>query len=125
MPTHHHPATGPEALTGTWDLTLATPIGRLGAVLALTGSGQDLSGTATGQGEDVPLRELVLDRDRLSWKQSITRPLRLDLAFAVTVAGDTLSGTSRAGRLPATKVTGVRRPASDPRTPGTGPEARA
>ncbi|MGW7492395.1 hypothetical protein [Streptomyces sp. NPDC054786] len=41
-----------------------------------------------------------------SWS---TKPLRLNLSFAVTVDGDTLSGTSRAGRLPASKVTGRHR----------------
>jgi hypothetical protein len=35
--------------------------------------------------------------------------MRLNLAFAVTVDGDTLTGTSKAGRLPASKVTGRRR----------------
>jgi hypothetical protein len=35
--------------------------------------------------------------------------MRLDLAFAVTVDGDTLTGTSKAGRLPSSKVTGRRR----------------
>jgi hypothetical protein len=35
--------------------------------------------------------------------------MRLNLAFAVAVDGDTLAGTSRAGRLPASKVTGQRR----------------
>lgn len=33
------------------------------------------------------------------------------MAFAVTVDGETLTGTSRAGRLPASKVTGRRRTA--------------
>jgi hypothetical protein len=35
--------------------------------------------------------------------------MRLNLAFAVTIDGDTLTGTSKAGRLPASKVTGRRR----------------
>jgi hypothetical protein len=35
--------------------------------------------------------------------------MRLNLAFTVTLAGDTLTGTSKAGRLPASKVTGQRR----------------
>lgn len=38
--------------------------------------------------------------------------MRLNLAFDVTVAGDTLAGTSRAGRLPASEVTGLRRTAA-------------
>lgn len=52
---------------------------------------------------------VVLDGDRLTWKQAITKPMRLNLAFAVRIDGDTLTGTSRAGRLPASKVTGERR----------------
>lgn len=35
--------------------------------------------------------------------------MRLNLAFTVTLADDTLTGTSKAGRLPASKVTGQRR----------------
>ncbi|WP_258081322.1 hypothetical protein [Nocardia nova] len=35
--------------------------------------------------------------------------MRLNLAFAVTVEGDVLIGTAKAGRLPASTVTGVRR----------------
>ena len=54
-------------------------------------------------------RRLVLDGDRLTWKQAVTKPVRLNLAFAVTVTGDTLTGTSQAGRLPASQVTGERR----------------
>jgi hypothetical protein len=46
---------------------------------------------------------------RLTWRQAVTKPLRLNLAFDVTVEGDTLSGVSKAGRLPA--VTGRRRTA--------------
>jgi hypothetical protein len=42
-------------------------------------------------------------------KQAVIKPLRLNLAFAVTLDGDTLTGTSKAGRLPASKVTGRRR----------------
>jgi len=43
--------------------------------------------------------------------RSVTRPMRLNLDFAVIVEGETLTGTSRAGRLPASMVTGARRPA--------------
>jgi hypothetical protein len=35
---------------------------------------------------------------------------RLHLAFDVVVDGDTMAGHSRAGRLPRTTVTGIRRP---------------
>ncbi|MFG2819122.1 hypothetical protein ACGFX4_06790 [Kitasatospora sp. NPDC048365] len=99
------------SVAGTWDLSIATPIGRLDAVVDLREQGGTLTGIAHGAGEDVPLTDLVLDDDRLTWKQAVTKPLRLNLAFDLTVTGDTLHGTSKAGRLPASKVTGTRRPA--------------
>jgi hypothetical protein len=36
--------------------------------------------------------------------------MRVDVAFTVTVDGDILTGTSKAGKLPKAKVTGQRRP---------------
>lgn len=100
------------SVEGTWDLSISTPIGRIKAVVELLREAGVLTGSAHGAGEEVPLGDLALDGDRLTWKQSITKPLRLNLAFAVTVDGDTLTGTSKAGRLPASKVTGQRRAVS-------------
>ena len=97
------------SVEGIWDLSISTPIGTIKAVLTLRDQDGVLTGTAHGAGEEVPLGDLTLDGDRLTWKQAITKPLRLNLAFAVAVTADTLSGTSKAGRLPAAKVTGLRR----------------
>lgn len=111
------------AVEGTWDLSISTPIGRITAVVELRRQDGVLTGTAHGAGEEVPLGDVALDGDRLTWKQSITRPLRLNLAFAVTVDGDSLTGTSKAGRLPASKVTGRRRTATSHRDGMAGPAA--
>ncbi|MGW5107556.1 hypothetical protein [Nocardia sp. NPDC004123] len=97
-------------IEGVWDLTIITPIGRMRPVVELRTEGGLLVGTVHGAGENLPLQDIALNGDRLTWKQSITRPMRLDLTFAVTVDGDTLTGTSKAGRLPSSKVTGRRRP---------------
>ena len=97
------------SVDGTWDLILSTPIGRIKAVVELRREQGALTGTAHGAGEQVPLHDLVLDGDSLTWRQAITKPMRLNLAFAVTVDGDTLTGTSKAGRLPSSKVVGHRR----------------
>jgi len=56
-----------------------------------------------------PLDVIALDGDQLTWKQAVTKPMRLNLAFTVTLADGTLTGTSKAERLPASKVTGQRR----------------
>jgi hypothetical protein len=97
------------SVEGVWDLSISTPIGRIKAVVELLREAGVLTGSAHGAGEEVPLSDIALDGDRLTWKQAITKPMRLNLAFAVTVDGDTLTGTSKAGRLPASKVTGQRR----------------
>ncbi|MEV1009670.1 hypothetical protein [Streptomyces sp. NPDC049881] len=98
---------------GTWDLSISTPIGKIKAVVELRGQDDGtLTGVAHGTGEEVPLRDIALDGGRLTWKQAITKPMRLNLAFDVTVDGDTLKGTSKAGRLPSSKVTGTRRTAA-------------
>lgn len=68
----------------------------------------DGTATATFRGETVPLEDLGVDGRRATWRQSVTRPMRLNLEFEVTVDGDVLTGHSRAGRLPRSAVTGRR-----------------
>lgn len=97
-------------IIGTWDVTLKTPIGTLNAVYIFTDAEGALAGTASTTSETVPLAAIVCDGPRVTWRQSVTRPIRLNLDFDVTVAGRTLTGHSRAGRLPRTTVTGTRRP---------------
>lgn len=97
------------SVEGIWDLTIATPIGRIKAVVDLRHEQGALVGHAQGAGEQVPLHDVALHGDKLTWRQAITKPMRLNLDFAVTVDGDTLTGTSTAGRLPSSKVTGQRR----------------
>jgi len=97
------------SVEGTWDLSISTPIGKIKAVVGIKSEGGALTGTAHGAGEEVPLRDLVHNSGQLTWTQAITKPMRLNLAFAVTVTGDTMTGTSRAGHLPSSKVTGQRR----------------
>ncbi|MGK5529479.1 hypothetical protein [Streptomyces sp. URMC 129] len=105
------------AAEGVWDLSISTPIGTIEAVVEFARQDGVLAGTARGAAESVALSDITLEGDRLAWKQAVTKPLRLNLAFAVTLDGDTLTGTSKAGRLPASKVTG-----RTPRRPsGRGP----
>jgi len=99
------------SVEGTWDLAISTPIGKMNAVVDLHSEDGVLNGTAHGSGEEVPLTNVVLANDRLRWSQSITKPLRLNLTFDVTIDGDSMAGNSKAGRLPASKVTGQRRTA--------------
>jgi hypothetical protein len=102
-----------SAIAGTWDLKLKTPIGSLAVTYTFTDTADGVTGTATGKDETVPLADVTTeatpDGERVTWRQSVTRPIRLDLEFDVTAAGDRLTGHSRAGRLPRTAITGERR----------------
>lgn len=95
-------------VAGTWNLTIATPIGTQRAILDLTETDQGLRGVARADTGDIPLVGLTRTGDRLTWAQSVTRPMRLNLTFDVTVDGDEMTGTSKAGRLPSSTVTGHR-----------------
>ena len=103
-----------NTLPGIWDLSLKTPIGTLAAQYHFVQRGDVLEGSATSAAETVPLRDIVLESvdgatTRATWKQRVSKPMRLNLEFDVTLQGDTMSGHSRAGRLPRTVVSGRKR----------------
>jgi hypothetical protein len=95
---------------GTWDLTIATPIGTQRATIQLSTTDGTLHGTAHDQrhSDPIALTDIAVDGNHVTWRQSITKPLRLNLTFDVTIDGDRLTGTAKAGRLPGSKVTGHR-----------------
>jgi hypothetical protein len=100
---------GSMKILGEWDVTIKTPIGSLAVAYAFTDDAGAVAGTATGKGETVPLRDITLDGQRVTWRQSVTKPMRLNLDFDVVIDGDHMTGFSKAGRLPRSAVTGVRK----------------
>ncbi len=96
------------SITGSRNIKISTPIGTQSVILELTESGDMIKGIAKGNAETTQLIDPVLAGNRLTWKQSITKPMRLNLTFDVTIDGNTLSGTSKAGMLPTSKVIGMR-----------------
>lgn len=95
-------------IEGQWQLEISTPIGKQHATVTFADTDGQLVGSAAGTDETIPLTDIAVDGDHVTWRQSITRPMRLHLVFDVTVDGDALTGTSKAGRLPTSKVTGRR-----------------
>jgi hypothetical protein len=101
------------SIVGEWNVGIKTPIGSLHVVYGFGEEDGRVTGRATSKQETVPLSDVVVVDDdgaqRVTWKQTVTKPMRLRLEFDVVVDGDRLSGHSRAGRLPRSVVTGVRR----------------
>ena len=102
-------------ILGTWDVRIRTPIGSIEVVYTFTDTGGGrVKGTARSKQETVEVQDVVIDGQRITWRQTITRPLRLNLDFVVVVDDTELAGHSRAGRLPRSTVTGTRREPRDP-----------
>ena len=102
-----------SSVLGTWDLAMKTPIGTITATYTFASGEHGVCGEARGKAETVPLEDVVAEptdagATRVRWRQSITKPMRLNLDFDVTVTGDEMTGVSRAGRLPRTRVSGRR-----------------
>ena len=100
-------------LPGTWELTMTTPIGRIQAEANFTAIHDGFTGTAKGKGETVQLSDIRSEPadgggERVTWSQSITKPMRLNLDFDVVIEDDEMRGHSRAGRLPRSAVIGRR-----------------
>jgi hypothetical protein len=99
------------SIDGDWDVRIKTPIGTLAITYRFASQNGVLTGAASSKQETVPLTDIVVSDDgqHVTWRQTVTKPMRLKLDFDVQVDGDRFSGHSRAGRLPRSTVSGVRR----------------
>jgi putative intracellular protease/amidase len=93
---------------GTWNTEIYTPIGKLSVILNISTKNGHLRGTAKQGDEVVEFIDPVIDGNRLSWSQRVTKPMRLNLKFEVTVNGNMMTGMAKAGLLPASKIIGNR-----------------
>ena len=94
---------------GSWDVTIATPIGEIAVVFEITEENGTIRGIARSEEETVEFVDPVAEGHRLTWSQKVTTPIPLNLKFDMTVEGDTMTGTSNpGGMMPASKVNGVR-----------------
>jgi hypothetical protein len=89
-------------------MTIDTPIGKMAVVFDIKDEAGAISGTARSDDETVDFIDAVADGNRLTWSQNVTTPMKLTLKFDVTVEGDAMNGTSKAGLFPASKVYGNR-----------------
>lgn len=93
---------------GDWDTTIATPVGKLQVKLSISTRDEMIQGKATQGDEIVEFINPELEDNKLSWSLRITKPMRLNLKFEVAADGDLMTGSAKAGVLPASKLTGKR-----------------
>jgi hypothetical protein len=98
-------------LIGLWDVSISTPMGTQNVqyeFTALEHPESGLRGVARQGSDTTELTELYVNGPDITWTQKVTRPMKLTLKFSVTVDQGQLSGTAKAGALPASKVSGSR-----------------
>ncbi|MGG4128876.1 DJ-1/PfpI family protein [Paenibacillus illinoisensis] len=93
---------------GKWEVVISTPIGKLETRLVIDTDNGSIRGTATQDGETVELIQPRDQGDKLVWDLRVSKPMKLQLHFEVNVQGDVMTGTAKAGFLPASKLTGHR-----------------
>jgi hypothetical protein len=95
---------------GTWNLVIDTPMGKQNASIVLTSAGNTLTGTVTDSFGQVDITDGVVDGNQLSWSQKMTKPFPMTLGFTVTVDGDQMTGSVKAGAFGTSPLTGTRAP---------------
>jgi hypothetical protein len=93
---------------GTWDLTVQSPMGAKQFRLVISTAGGVVQGTVSEGGEAAPLLNPVLDDEHLRWSVKLPRPMNILLDVDLTCAGDTLSGSAKAGHMVLPGVSGVK-----------------
>ncbi|HEY5105541.1 MAG TPA: hypothetical protein VII73_02080 [Caulobacteraceae bacterium] len=92
---------------GDWKTTINSPMGVQEGTLTLKTSGDTLTGQMVGRMGSQDISGKV-DGDTLTWSASITTPFPMTLEFTVTVEGDKMSGSVKAGSFGSSPLTGVR-----------------
>lgn len=95
-------------IDGTWNIVIATPIGRQEVTLEIAGENAAVTGTATTSAEKVPLDGGRFDGTVLNCSVDLKKPFPMTVVYTLTFAGDDITGTAKAGPFPASKVTGGR-----------------
>jgi hypothetical protein len=91
-----------------WSVTVATPFGPRQGILVLRRTAGAWTGEVTSASESATARNIEWTGNRLRWDQALTSPFPLRLRFDVTVEGDRLAGTARAGPFFTSQVAGLR-----------------
>jgi hypothetical protein len=95
------------SVDGAWKTTINSPMGVQEGELDIASSGSTFTGKMKGRMGEQDISGNV-DGDTLTWSASITSPFPMTLEFTVTVNGDNMSGSVKAGAFGSSPLTGVR-----------------
>lgn len=96
------------SVAGKWNVVIDSPLGKQEGVFNLVTDGDKLTGTSTGGGVTVDIREGSVDGARLKFMIRIKQPVPMKLHFDLTVSGNSLAGEVKAGMFGRQRVSGER-----------------
>ncbi|MFI5045702.1 MAG: hypothetical protein ACHQIG_01445 [Acidimicrobiia bacterium] len=96
--------------TGTWNVTMSTPMGAQPATLELAEEDGKLTGTMSSAAAPAAMEiaDGTADGDSLAWTVAMTSPMAMTLEFAATVDGDAIAGTVKLGTFGDASFEGTR-----------------
>jgi hypothetical protein len=92
-------------LVGVWSVTIQTPFGEQVVALEFP---DESSGTGRYGAESIPLSSVATSGDHATWTVGLTEPLKVTLKCAVTIDGNTMSGSASAGFFGRFQLRGIR-----------------
>ena len=93
---------------GNWQVSISTPVGKQEVVFQIRTVSGIIQGTAHQGNEVSHFENTVLDGNRLRWSLAVTKPFKMHIKYEVTVEGDRMQGTAKAGVFPTSQVSGER-----------------
>ncbi|HEX7759850.1 MAG TPA: hypothetical protein VF459_10125 [Caulobacteraceae bacterium] len=92
---------------GTWKTTINSPMGVQQGTLTIATSGDTFTGKMEGAQGAQDLSGKV-DGNTLTWTAQLTQPFPITLEFTVSVDGDAMTGSVKAGAFGSSPLSGVR-----------------
>lgn len=85
------------SFTGTYNVTINTPMGKQEGVLHLEEDGGDLTGSMEQGGDKVDIKNGSVAGDKATWDVDVAKPMPLTLSFEGTKADDKITGNVKLG----------------------------
>jgi len=96
------------SVAGVYDCVTKTPMGDQNSVLTLNVEGDTVTGSNVGAQGSMELEDGKADGDSASWTMNMTVPMPMKLEASVSVDGDALTGSVKAGAFGEMAMTGTR-----------------
>jgi hypothetical protein len=96
-------------IDGVWDCIAKSPMGEQKSVLTIESVGDSFTGTNAGPMGVLEIRDGKVNGVNLTWTMDMTSPFAMKLEAAVSVEGDKMIGTVKAGAFGSSPLQGTRR----------------